>query len=836
MLMVSCRYVDSQLSFRQQELTHAQTQVKELETALSKARALNNQQQELYAEVVKSCNVAEGRVEEVERELAEIRDEVANRSTMSEAQERNRQWKQALDRVGELERQLAEMDEGPSTPKASTTPLPPVLTFADESERDAVASLVIRLGRVREERDRLRDSVEFLNLELRAKEVTFERQKEAQRSRLLRTLQSAEQDIAHLRHDLTLCEQRLSASQQESSVAAKSWTANLNRTNSISTAALVALQHAHYQLETSTPLTENVAPVNVQVENELQESMKAIQDLKALLEKRDASLIELNNQYSDLNRDAREKGRSLQDLQDKLEELEEARHKLEDLLAEQNGNVRALERELDARGMEYQRLEEAHTIAREELYEARQEADQLRNNHMTELGQENPEVKETLERHIDELDARIVRRNEQIGIQQNDIRRLDMNLRIAESTVDELRTEVDELRRQVGWLEDDASNVRQERNSAQKELETARHELDFIQGSIGKHDAVSRASEQAREVEIATLVEIISTSCVQVRLTTSALDDANMKVDELQSLLDSLPEGQMNSAQSENLSQELEDARKTIETLSNSHQQDSQRLLDYSQKTEQLETALQDALSRGNTLAEQMGRASELARYEVEERILSLEEQIETMSGEVESLEERLGEAQQQIEVVLSQNGDLTNQIYELETTAETASKEHQEKVDELEATVQRLQDEVQDSKANQSTNQASLQELNKLKEELSIAQTAAKNAEELKSRVETLQKEKTALTEQIGQLSSSINERKMELDTLLRRVAEVDALKEEILRKSEDVQQAEATRSQLEQELALVRSEMQQTQQQLSDKSTSLQQCQNALADASQQ
>jgi len=831
--------VDSQLNFRQQELSHAQTQVRELETALSKARALNNQQQELYSEVVKSCNIAEKRVADVERELFEIRDEMANRSTISEAQERNRQWEQALERVGQLERQLfAHGEHDQSTSKAQEL-APPALTFANESEMDAVASLVIRLQRVREERESLRGSVEFLNLELRAKEITFERQREAHRSQLLRLVQSAEGDIVHLRQDLTSCEARLLQSQQEYTLLADRFAMDTHRTQTISTAALVALQRVHHQLELDhRSSVDGANHLDAQLQGERQSSLETVQKLQSLLKEREDALAELNSQNTNLISEAREKSRGIQELQGRLEELEDARHKLEEMLDEQSCNVRTLERELDARALDYQRLEEAHNIAREELYEARQEADQLRNDHMTELGQENPEARSTLERHIEELDARITRRNEQIGIQQNEARRLDMNLRIAESTVDELRTEVDELRRQVGWLEDDAANVRQERNSAQIELEATRHELDSAQTSVSNQENLLKACEDARGLEIATLVEVISSACVQTRLTTAALDDANARVEELQSLLDDLPDArsQIHPTQVNAQSEELDEARRTIETLSISHQQDSQRLLDYSQQTENLQKALQDAIVRGNTLAEQMRRISELARDEVRERMLSLEDQVGALSGEVESLEERLGEAQQQIQMVLSQNGDLTNQNYELETSVEAAAKEHQEKTTELEAIVQALQAEIEEARISLlNANQASVEELEKLKEELSDAQMTAKGAEELKSRVQTLQQEKTALTEQVSRLSSSINERKMELDGLLRRVAETDDIKRELLQKSEDLQQAEAARSQLEQDLIGAQSNMQHVQHQLSDKTTALQQCQDNLANASE-
>lgn len=832
------RYLESQLQFKKQEFVNSQTQIKELEMALVKARSLNAQQQELYTQVVESCNIAECRIAEVERELAEVREETANRSTISEAQERNQQWKKALERVGELEQQLAEREEDcPAIPQAPAIPLPPVLTFADQSEMDAVASLVVRLQRVREERDTLRGNVEFLNLELRAKEAAFEHQIEAQRSRLLQLLQASEQDIEFLLHDLAAYEARFAKLQQENSLMADRDQAVLLRMQTVSTAALLALQRTHSQLETETAISsEKVEQLQSQLEEEQHASEAVIEGLKDILHKRDASFVEIQNQYSDLNNDYREKSRIFRDLQDKIVDLEDERQKLMEAVEEEAGNARLMQRELDARGMDYARLEESYNTLREYLHETKQEAEQLRNNHMTSLAQQDPESKDALERHIEELEGRVTRRNEQIGIQQNDIRRLDMNLRIAENAVDEMRTEVDELRRQVVWLEDDASNVRQERNIAQRELDAARSELDSLHHSVDQKDALLKVNDEAHFAQLATLVEIISTSCVQVRFTTSALQTANSEIEELQSRFNNRVYIHRKDSLTDD--EELTTTKPTVDALPPAQQQAAQRLVEFTRKTELLETDLQIAIDRGDALARQMQRTMDLAREEVRERMETMEECIGTLSGEVESLEERLGEAQQQIQVVMDQNGELTNQNYDLESKMESMAKERKAKIEELEGKVRGLEEEIK--QARDDLNEKSRMvleyqdELDQLRQELSEALEAAENSRELKARAETLQQEKTSLVEQVNQLSSGINERKLEIEVLLRRMAEIDSLKEQLRQGSEKLHQSEATRSQLENDLSVLRTETDQVQQRLVDKDAALQAYQFELDSAS--
>lgn len=763
------RYLESQLSFKQQELKLAQAQVQEFEVALNKARSLNAQHQELYSQVVQSCTEAEKRADDVERELIELREEYANRSTLEEAQERNAQWARALDRVAELENRLAAKNDGTSTPRASRASLPPVLSFADESEMDSVARLVVGLQRIREERDTLRGSVEFLNFELRAKETTYSQRLAAEQSRLLALLQRAEQDAVVLRGELSEMENRLKV-QPPPTDPPNTVTEQARRTRMVATAAFVSLQRAHLLLESET---EQSALASQQLEAgraQLQSALDKVTELTSLLGVKDHSLEESNQRSLELSRDLRDKSLAIRDLEDKLRTLEQSREKLQNLFEEQTGTLKNLEREHNAQTMHLQRLEEAHQIAREELYEARVEADQLRNEHLHDMAREDPEAQAALQRHIEELDARIVRRNEQIGTHQNEIRRLDMNLRIAENAVDEMRSELEELRSQRVWLESDAETVREERNHAQKELEATRTELDALRADLEEQQALLRTSSFERQTEVATLVQIIASFRLRERLAS-------------QNTPTQPPPSNLDESSARDISQVVDP---------------------HLERNEELERLLHEATLRGDVLAQQLQRTTELAKQDVAERLSTLEEEVECLTAEVESLEQRLCESQQEcieeqrkLVEASEQNEVLLGKISQLENEVTAVTREHEEKMDSLLA---QLAEADQSHEQLEHQRLALATELDDLQSKYSSAIASAIGMEKISAEVQQLEMEKAQLEERIESVTSQLEDQRAENSKSALQLQELEQVRSSLRSKQEELDAVRVAQRELSQ------------------------------------
>jgi chromosome segregation ATPase len=250
-----------------------------------------------------------------------------------------------------------------------------------------------------------------------------------------------------------------------------------------------------------------------------------------------------------------------------------------------------------------------------------------------------------------------------------------------------------------------------------------------------------------------------------------------------------------------------------------------------------LERSLQEATDRGDTLAQQLRQASQLARDEVGARMHTLEEQIDSLSAEVEELEERLAEGQQHIQTVLKQNGDLENQVTDLEEIASAKSRDHKEKIEELMANIQTLQDELDGLRATNETERSALsEELETLKREHSGTLELAKEVDEVKARAQSLQTEGQALATQLAQVSSDLQARTAENTDLLRRVNEITELKAIVQRQDVDLHAADVARTKAEQDLSIVQTDLKGLRNMLDEKNAALEQCRHELVQASTQ
>ena len=147
----------------------------------------------LWQETDRACTAAEKRAVELEAQLDKLYEEVAGRSTISEARERSRQWTDAVERAQALERELQlaqrQQEEDESTPKMKPAAL--LLPESNEEEVEMLERLLAAVNRLRAERDQLRRDAAFLKAEAKAIEnalgatVEQHRQMDSQRVKVV---------------------------------------------------------------------------------------------------------------------------------------------------------------------------------------------------------------------------------------------------------------------------------------------------------------------------------------------------------------------------------------------------------------------------------------------------------------------------------------------------------------------------------------------------------------------------------------------------------------------------------------------------------------------------
>jgi chromosome segregation ATPase len=145
---------------------------------------------------------------------------------------------------------------------------------------------------------------------------------------------------------------------------------------------------------------------------------------------------------------------------------------------------------------------------------------------------------QALAKQVEDLEARVLRRNEQIGVLQHDIKRLETNLRLAEDRVGEMSSELEMANTEKTAMLDDCATAREEREAMRKAKDAIEIELDemtkqlsekstevcILQGSIKTLEDAAVQIDESRLDEIAVLVSIVADRQAQLRSVVAKLE------------------------------------------------------------------------------------------------------------------------------------------------------------------------------------------------------------------------------------------------------------------------------------------------------------------------
>jgi len=122
------------------------------------------------------------------------------------------------------------------------------------------------------------------------------------------------------------------------------------------------------------------------------------------------------------------------------------------------------------------------------------------------------EATHALRNQIVELEDRVLRRTEQIGIHQHDIRRLETNLKLQEEIIGEMTLEFETLTTQNEAMLEDCADAREIRNEALSRVDLLEEEVELLESKLA-------SSDQALKTLICLLVEIRKKSPPRYRIT-----------------------------------------------------------------------------------------------------------------------------------------------------------------------------------------------------------------------------------------------------------------------------------------------------------------------------
>lgn len=167
-------------------------------------------------------------------------------------------------------------------------------------------------------------------------------------------------------------------------------------------------------------------------------------------------------------------------------------------LKEVSRTLEVVESERDSLALQVANLTVDLQAAQNELTSAEERYNALQANQLSSMS--SSEATHALRNQIVELEDRVLRRNEQIGIHQHDIRRLETNLKLQEEIIGEMRLEFETLTTQNEAMLEDCADAREIRNEALSRVESLEEEVELLESKFA-------SSDQALKTLICLLVE-----------------------------------------------------------------------------------------------------------------------------------------------------------------------------------------------------------------------------------------------------------------------------------------------------------------------------------------
>lgn len=446
---------------------------------------------------------------------------------------------------------------------------------------------------------------------------------------------------------------------------------------------------------TRNPPSGAVSFGDAESENQLQKSQLAtsamavtVQHLHARNEHIDNASVQSTFELTTVDEELTQVRRRLTGVNFALQEERERRHELE---------------------LEVKRLEAERQDIKDELTDVLERYDRFQTTQT--LPTEDATV--ALTEEIKMLEGRVVRRTEQIGVHQHDIKRLETNIRLLEERLEEATAELDMAETEKAAMLEDCSTAREERDAAKRVQEHLEIEVERVmsllkemeQQQAGLHaqlvDAEVRADNTTNDA-LAESNKHIESLEEDLRVTETALQSVRSDLSKAQGELE---QAQVLSIQtmaelkdqaeadkvalSDKLSDrthELEQVKATLEVLKAEH---SENALLLRAKEEELVLFTSDNMLPISRRQSQQDRQSLCA---TDDKILPASVEVERFKSELSSAREecqQLASALQEKELINKEN---TEELSRLSAEIEVAES----KLREVTLQIQRKEEELQ--------------------------------------------------------------------------------------------------------------------------------------------
>ncbi|KAF8634898.1 hypothetical protein AX15_000646 [Amanita polypyramis BW_CC] len=417
-----------------------------------------------------------------------------------------------------------------------------------------------------------------------------------------------------------------------------------------------------------------------------------------------------------------------------------------------------VESERDSLALQVANLTSELQFAQQELTNAESRYSSLQFQQLSTMS--TTEANRALRDQLKEMEMRVARRTEQIGIHQHDIRRLETNLRLQEERLGEMTTELETLAAQKDAMVEDCADAREARDAALSRVEALEMELETLDGKLEHSDkalvslvavfiqSVNQAKNTIRvmrEKDARTADELHAAYGLQQTLVKTSEEDKRSFI-ALQKTLQESASGIRQMGLALAMSRiEVRNVTNALDGLKEERNRVETRL------SELLACAQHDESPPSPAVTELEVSRREAAQHalritELDTEILELRRDIETQAGENEVLLNQLSQYKEQLEASLSDKESQTTDKIAAEMALAKVESLHTQQIKALQQQVGTTADAMEQVRTKFASAQA---------EKEQMSRDFASIKQELEKRVESLLAEALQDNEAKEELSS---------------------------------------------------------------------------------
>ena len=483
----------------------------------------------------------------------------------------------------------------------------------------------------------------------------------------------------------------------------------VERSALVATASAVVIRHLDFrysQLQEELRVTQNQCAdwqSQLQVKNQtIDQQVDKIQALEEQLGLSMSNLHGLCKQRDDIESNFTQRELQWEEERQRINRLNQ--NNLEELgrqVQELSRTLENVESERDSLALQATNLTSELQSTKQELANGESRYSSLQFQQLSTMSAS--EANRVLRDQLKEMEMRVARRTEQIGIHQHDIRRLETNLRLQEERLNEMTVELETLATQKAAMVEDCADAREARDAALSRVETLEMELEALDGK-------SEQSDQALISLVAVFMETVSQA--KNRMNEMRAKDANT-TDELRAVYE--------------------------------HQQ---TLLRVSEDDKRSLAGLQQCLQDSDVEIRQMGIALAMSRTEVrtvveafdrlKEEKGGAEARFRHLSTDTEQYKDRYASVSAELEISRLETTQHTHRIADLEASHQQTLQELADTHETYKGELARLCDEAREAKERLEKDLAALDS-----ERLQALAESSQNAKQLQMELEQISEDR---------------------------------------------------------------------------------------------